>query len=98
MKVRAAILVMLLGLYGSAPAFAQNAIGGPTKQRSLGGAVRQSSPVIPASKVGSTPVTAPSKVGSIPAGPPPKVGSIAVTPPPQVKCQAPPCVAKESHH
>jgi hypothetical protein len=87
MKVRAAILVMFLGLSASAPVLAQNAVGGPKKQGSLGGAVKQTSPVIPASKGGSTPVT-----------PPPKVGSIPVTPPSQVKCPAPPCVAKESHH
>jgi len=98
MKVRAVILVMLLGLSASAPAIAQNAIGGPAKRGALGGAARQSSPVIPASKVGSTPVAAPSKVGSTPVHPPTKVGSIPVTPPSQVKCQAPPCIAKESHH
>jgi hypothetical protein len=86
MKVRAAFLVMFLGLSAIAPVFAQNAVGGPKKQGSVGGAVKQTSPVIPASKGGSTPVA-----------PPPKVSSIPVTPSPQVKCPAPPCAAKESH-
>ena len=66
MKNLAVILVMLLGVYAcarGAPAFAQNAVGGPAKPKVIGGPVKQSSPVVPAPKRVLTTVapTAPAK-------------------------------------
>jgi len=53
MKIRAMAMMILLG--GCAIGFAyqasaQNAVGGPKKQIAVGGAAKQTSPVVPASK------------------------------------------------
>jgi hypothetical protein len=42
-------------------AFAQNAVGGPKKQIVVGGAAKQTSPVVPANKGVSTASSSPSK-------------------------------------
>jgi hypothetical protein len=62
MKRGPAVIVIILGAIGysfSHPALAQSSIGGPTKLRSVGGPMKQSSPVVPASKSGLTSVPPP---------------------------------------
>jgi hypothetical protein len=53
-------LVVALGALPD-PASAQNAVGGPKKQSTVGGAAKQNSPVVPANKGGSTAVSSPPK-------------------------------------
>jgi hypothetical protein len=55
-------LAMVLGVFAvSYPAAAQNAVGGPKKPVAIGGATKQTSPVVPANKGGSNANSAPSK-------------------------------------
>jgi hypothetical protein len=55
-------LAMVLGVFAvSHPASAQNAVGGPKKPVAIGGATKQTSPVVPANKGGSNANSAPSK-------------------------------------
>ena len=64
MKSAAAILALGV-FFGSACcdlAFAQNSVGGPTRQPAIGGPVKQTSPVLPGNKAGSTATTPPSTV------------------------------------
>ena len=60
--ILAMILAVILGAFVfSDVASAQNAVGGPKKPAVVGGATRQTSPVVPANKGGSTTVSAPAK-------------------------------------
>jgi hypothetical protein len=62
MKNEAWAIAMILGAFGSTfchPAFAQNSVGGPTKQTAVGGPVDHNSPVLPANKGGSISVSPP---------------------------------------
>src|ERR1700722_2005068 len=77
MKHASKIIVAILSLVGIAAlssASAQNAVGGIPKHSpvggpaSIGGPVKQSSPVIPANKVGSAPVAPPTVVVKCAAG------------------------------
>jgi hypothetical protein len=64
MKSRAPVFMVILGAIGSAfchPAFAQNAVGGPSKQIAIGGPVKQTSTVLPPIKGGFISVSSPSK-------------------------------------
>jgi hypothetical protein len=56
------VLVMVLSAFAvSHPAAAQNAVGGPKKPVAIGGATKQTSPVVPANKGGSNASSAPAK-------------------------------------
>jgi hypothetical protein len=62
---------MVLGLLASGfhhPASAQSAIGGPKKPTAIGGAAKQSSPVVPTSKGATVALSEPSH-SKCPAGP-----------------------------
>jgi hypothetical protein len=62
MTARVMALTMALGAFASIdPASAQTAVGGPKKQIAVGGAAKQTSPVVPANKGVSTASSAPSK-------------------------------------
>jgi hypothetical protein len=57
----ALVLGVVLGAFAvSYPASAQNAVGGPKKPVAIGGAAKQTSPVVPANKGGSNANSAPS--------------------------------------
>jgi hypothetical protein len=57
----ALVLGVVLGVFAvSYPASAQNAVGGPKKPVAIGGAAKQTSPVVPANKGGSNANSAPS--------------------------------------
>ena len=61
---RATALAVVLATIFSAFAYqasAQNAVGGPKKPVAIGGATKQTSPVVPANKGGSNANSAPSK-------------------------------------
>ena len=61
---RITVLVAVIATISSAFAYqasAQNAVGGPKKPVTVGGAAKQTSPVVPASKGVSTASTSPSK-------------------------------------
>ena len=63
LKNRALVIVMLATAFASYfhdSAFAQTSIGGPNRQNALGGAVKQTSPVLPVNKGGSVPISSPS--------------------------------------
>ena len=57
------VLVVILGAFAY-QASAQNAVGGPKKPVAVGGAAKQTSPVVPASKGVSTASVSPSKCAS----------------------------------
>ena len=57
---RIATLVIILGAFAQ-PVFAQNAVGGPKKQIAVGGAAKQTSPVVPANKGGAPAGSSPTK-------------------------------------
>jgi hypothetical protein len=61
-----ALVVVLATIFGAFAyqAFAQNAVGGPKKPVAVGGAAKQTSPVMPASKGVSTASSSPSKCAS----------------------------------
>jgi hypothetical protein len=102
MKNGALVIVMILGVFGSAfyhPAFAQSSVGGPARQKAVGGPVKQISPVVPANKGGSITVSpAPQVSGPVkqnsPVLPPNKTGSVSASPPSPLKCPAGTCAAK----
>jgi hypothetical protein len=55
------VLGVVLGAFAvSYPASAQNAVGGPKKPVAIGGAAKQTSPVVPVNKGGSNANSAPS--------------------------------------
>jgi hypothetical protein len=84
MKNGALVIVIILGAFGNAfhhPAFAQNAVGGPTKQSAVGGPVKQNA------------VGGPVKQNS-PVVHPTTGGSISVSTPPHLNCPAGLCGAK----
>jgi hypothetical protein len=64
MKSGAAILALGVFLGGACCdlAFAQNSVGGPTRPTAIGGPAKQTSPVLPGNKAGSTAATPPSTV------------------------------------
>ena len=96
MKNGVIALVIVAAVFGSDfchPASAQSALGGPQKHNALGGAMKQTSPVLPMNKGGSVAITAPSSRPPPPPPPPPS------PPPPSssalhAKCGPGPCVAK----
>jgi hypothetical protein len=60
MKNGAMAIVMIAAAFGSDlhhPAFAQSAVGGAKKPNVLGGAVKQTSPVIPVNKGGASSIS-----------------------------------------
>jgi hypothetical protein len=60
--VRGVVLGVVLGTFAvSHPASAQNAVGGPKKPVAIGGATKQTSPVVPVNKGGSNASSAPAK-------------------------------------
>ena len=110
MNSRAMLTAMVLcalmsGFYH--PARAQRAVGGPKKPNALGGAVRQTSPVVPVNKGGSVvvaaPRVAPVKGNSVVVSSPPVVpkgGSVAAATPSSTsntKCTSGPCAEKKGH-
>jgi len=107
MKNGAIVILLALGVLVNDfdhPASAQNAIGGPKKQTSVGGAAKQSSPVVPANKGGSISVSQPSQRTSVggaakqssPVVPANKGGSISISQPSHPKCPPGTCVAKKN--
>jgi hypothetical protein len=101
MKNGARVILMVLGALVSDfhhPASAQSSVGGPKKQISVGGAAKQSSPVVPTNKGGSISISQPSHPISAPAQPISAKPSHLISAPAQPKCPAGPCVAKKSSH
>jgi hypothetical protein len=99
MKNGARVILMVLGALVSDfhhPASAQSSVGGPKKQISVGGAAKQSSPVVPANKGGSISISQPSHPISAPAQPISAKPSHLISAPAQPKCPAGPCVAKKA--
>jgi hypothetical protein len=109
MNSRAMLTAMVLGALMSGlchPACAQSAVGGPKKPNALGGAVKQTSPVVPVNKGGSVVVSAPrvapvSKGNSVVVSTPPVVpkgGSVVAATPSNAsnaKCTTGPCAEKK---
>jgi hypothetical protein len=104
------LTAMVLGALMSGfyhPARAQSAVGGPKKPNALGGAVKQTSPVVPVNKGGSVvvaaPRVAPVKGNSVVVSSPPvapKGGSVAAATPSNAsnaKCMTGPCAEKKGH-
>jgi hypothetical protein len=90
MKNGAIALVMVATVFGGCyPAFAQGSVGGPKKQSPLGGAVKQTSPVVPVNKGASVSIPPLSKPVSPPSAPPSASAS-------HVKCGPGPCLVKGS--
>ena len=88
MKNGAIALVMVVTVFGGCyPAFAQGSVGGPKKQSPLGGAVKQTSPVVPVNKGASVSVPPPSKPVPPPSAPPSTSAS-------HVKCGPGPCLER----
>ena len=56
--IRAAVVVIVGAFALSQPVSAQNALGGPKKPITVGGAAKQNSPVLPANKGGAHPAPA----------------------------------------
>ena len=75
MKNGVIALVIVAAVFGSDfchPASAQSALGGPQKHNALGGAMKQTSPVLPMNKGGSVSISPPSPR---PPPPPPPLSS-----------------------
>jgi hypothetical protein len=112
-KSSAALTFMVLGTLAGGfghSASAQNAVGGPKKPIALGGAVKQTSPVLPVNKSGSVVVSTPrvapvSKGSSVAVSSPPvapvnKGGPVVASSPPNgsnAKCTTGPCAGKKGH-
>jgi hypothetical protein len=93
MKYAAIAMVTAFMVFGnglSHPAAAQTSIGGPKKQIPVGGAARQTSPVLPVNKTASIPAA---KINP-PARPANKPVAVAAVSPRHLKCAAGACVAK----
>jgi hypothetical protein len=73
------------------PAAAQSSVGGPKKQMVVGGAAKQSSPVVPLNKAAAMPAN--KGAAAIPLK---KVAAAPGSAPPHLKCAAGSCVAKAS--
>jgi hypothetical protein len=110
MNSRAVLTAMVFGALMSGfcrPACGQSAVGGPKKPNVLGGAVKQTSPVVPVNKGGSvvvsTPPVAPVNkrnsvvVASPPVAPVIKGGSVVASAPSNAKCTSGPCAEKKGH-
>ena len=79
MKNGVIALVIVAAVFGSDfchPASAQSALGGPQKHNALGGAMKQTSPVLPMNKGGSVSISPPSPRPPPPPPPPPFPGGL----------------------
>jgi hypothetical protein len=93
MKYAAIAMVTAFIVFGNRlSASAQTSVGGPKKQTQVGGAAKQSSPVLPVNKTASVPAA---KINP-PARPATKPVTVAAISPKHLKCAAGACVAKGS--
>jgi hypothetical protein len=72
MSTRSMAVMIVVGacVLGLSPmASAQNAVGGPKKPVTVGGAAKQNSPVMPANKGGAAPISSPAKCPAGHCGP-----------------------------
>jgi hypothetical protein len=93
MKYAAIAIVTAFIVFGNGlSASAQTAVGGPKKQTPVGGAARQSSPVLPVNKTASIPAA---KINP-PVRPANKPVTVAAVSPKHLKCAAGACVLKGS--